>query len=210
MNPLQSMMNNSLMGMGYQGVTGNSMFGGQQQNQNMRQRMSGQNNMQLPSPTFNKVPQQGNWWSGSPASIAQTSKFTPYQTQFLNELLGQSGQQMQNTNFSFEPIEQYARQQFSEKTIPSLASRFSSLGEGGARSSEFRGAIGQAGAGLESQLAAMKQQYNMQLMPMLMQMMGMGLTPQYEQAYIPGQQGLMQALGGGVAQALPYAAMAFI
>ena len=55
----------------------------------------------------------------------------------------------------FEPLRQQAMTQFNTQTVPSLAERFTSLG-GGQRSSAFQGALGQAGAGLQENLAGMQ------------------------------------------------------
>jgi len=58
----------------------------------------------------------------------------------------------------FSPIEDQARRQFTTKTIPSLAERFTALG-GGQRSSAFPGALGSAASELESNLASLRAQY---------------------------------------------------
>lgn len=58
---------------------------------------------------------------------------------------------------NFAPIEQQAQRQFQTETVPSLAERFSSLGA--QNSSAFQGALGNAGANLQSQLASLRAQY---------------------------------------------------
>lgn len=63
-------------------------------------------------------------------------------------------QQFDPNRYSFDPIEQQARKDFRETTIPSIADRFSAMGS--KDSSSFRNAIAQAGSGLESQLAALR------------------------------------------------------
>jgi len=102
--------------------------------------------------------------------------------------------------FDFGPIEQRARTQFGQQTIPSIAERFTGMGEGGQRSSAFQAALGRAGAGLEESLAGMKSQYGLQQQGLLQNLLGMGLTPQHETAYFPRQPGFLEST---TSQALP-------
>ena len=115
---------------------------------------------------------------------------------------------LQNPTAGFQPQADLARQQFQQNTIPTLAERFSGLGSGSQRSSAFAGELGQAGAGLESQLAALGSQYGLQQQGLLQNLLGLGLTPQKEHFYKPGEEGALsrglgiaanfggQALGG--------------
>lgn len=75
-------------------------------------------------------------------------------------LLSQTMKTLQNTNFDFAPIAQQARANFMTNTVPSLAERFTAMG-GGLSSSSFQNAIGQAGAGLDRDLASLEQQYKL-------------------------------------------------
>jgi len=204
---MTDMLNYAPFGMAYGAIAGHPMIGG---NQGMQNR-GPQNPNQLGAPSFASVPQEGNWWSGNKPQVMTSSPFTGNQQNLMN-MLGMMGMQGLQTGqmpggMSFDPIQKQAETQFNTQTIPSLAERFTSMG-GGQRSSAFQGALGQAGAGLQENLAAMKSQYAMQMMPMLMQMMNMGLRPQYEQQYMPGSPSFMTSLAGGVGQALPYAAKA--
>lgn len=127
-------------------------------------------------------------FGGTPGHLEQFQRYTPEQQQVLQSLLQQGAQ-----NADFGPIEAQARRNFSEVTVPSLAERFTSLGgQGGQRSSAFAGTLGQAASGLESNLAALRSQYGMQ-------QLGLGLQPQFENAYFTRQPGLgEQLLGSGV------------
>ena len=64
----------------------------------------------------------------------------------------------------------------------------------------FASQLGQAGAGLEQGLAAMRSQYGMENRGQLLQLLGLGLTPQYQSMSVPGTPGfrdrLMEAIGG--------------
>lgn len=99
--------------------------------------------------------------SGRPEQVQQLSRYTP-ETQLnidklINQLLG-SGQ---GEGLSFDPIADYATEQFEKRTLPSILERFATS-SGTAGSSALNRAATQAGADLSSQLAAMKQQFGLQ------------------------------------------------
>lgn len=130
----------------------------------------------------------------------------------------------------FGPIEQQARSKFYQDTIPTLAERFTSMGQGAQRSSGFQQALGRAGTGLEENLAALKakvgpdyalrraglglQQGNLGLRhAMAKQAAGIagdkyipallkaGLTPSFDVGITPGSPGLFGAMAPGMGQA---------
>ncbi len=141
------------------------------------------------------------FFTGLPEQTKQFQRFTPQQQGVQNDILSQLStllKQGQNGN-SFAPIEQQARQDFTQKTIPSIAERFSSLGAQG--SSAFTNSLGQAGAGLETNLASLRagNQQNQ-----LSQLLGYGLQPSFENLYQPETQGLLGSLGGGAGQGLGF------
>lgn len=134
--------------------------------------------------------QTGNLFTGYDAYNQQLPRFTPEQQNTLNMLLQQGGQ-----NANFGGIENRAREQFSKNTIPGLAERFTAMGSGGSqRSSAFQGALGSAGADLESQLAALRGQYGMQ-------QLGLGLQPSFENIYNKREGGIAQGAASGLGQA---------
>lgn len=138
----------------------------------------------------------GNFLTGSSGRVQRSPLFDDQQESALNQLLSQG---MSNQNF--DAIENRARQQFQTNTIPSIAERFTGMLPGAAssqRSSAFQAALGRAGSDLESQLAALRGQYGLQQTQM-------GLTPRFENTYMPGQPGLLQ----GIASMLP-ALLAFL
>jgi hypothetical protein len=157
------------------------------------------------NPKFQQIKRKGNAFTGYDPQLMTTSPYTEWQRNQA-DLMGKLGMQgiqsgQMPGGISFDPIAQQAQTQFNQQTIPSLAERFTSLG-GGQRSSAFQGALGGAGAGLQENLAAMKSQYMMQMMPMLMQMFGMGQRPQFEQQYLPGQKGFLQSGAEGLLHGL--------
>ena len=135
---------------------------------------------------------------GKPEQFKQLPTMTGGQQQFQNQalqnimgLLGPGG------GLDLAPIEQQARSNFMGKTVPGIAELFTSMGEGGQRSSAFQGALGQAGAGLEQNIAAMKPQWNMQL---LQSLMGPAMQSSFDTYHQPATQGLMGGLAGPLTQ----------
>lgn len=64
------------------------------------------------------------------------------------------------------------------------------MGDASLNSGAFAHRLGQAGAGLRSDLAAQQSQYGQQNIQQLLQMLQLGLHPQSENIYRPAQQGL--------------------
>lgn len=120
--------------------------------------------------------------------------------------LGLSG--LQNPYAGFEPIEQNITQnamnRFNQQLIPSIAERFSSLG--GQRSSGFQKALQQGAtqlsSDLASQLAAQKAQYGLQNQAQMMNLLGMGLRPNFERVYMPGGHTFLSGALGGLSSGL--------
>jgi hypothetical protein len=105
------------------------------------------------------------YFGGTPAKTERTSLYQPDQQQLLQQITQLAQQQAQAGPYQapqtdFAPIEAQARRQFSERTIPEIATRF--LGGDEAGSSAFQGALGGAAAGLEERLAGLRQQSNLQ------------------------------------------------
>ncbi len=201
-------------GIGYKALYGKPMF-----NTQMGQTMQGNgtsNMNQLGSPSFQNVPdQEGNWFSGYKPQIMTSSPFTGNQQNIMN-ILGQMGMQGLQTGqmpggMSFDPIKQSYEQNYRQNVMPSIAERFAGLGgEGAAGSSGFKASMLGAENQLQTQLAGMQSQYQAQMLPMLMQMLGIGLKPQYEQQLIPAQGGFGQQLGSAAASALSYLPLLFL
>lgn len=138
----------------------------------------------------------------SPEQIRQFEQFTPEQQQALGTILQQALGQLQDPQAGFQPIAAEARRGFQEQTIPSIAERFTGMGAGGQRSSAFAGELGQAGAGLESQLAALGSQFGQRQQELAQQLAGLGLTPQFTQALQQRTPGMFETALPHVLQAL--------
>lgn len=153
-----------------------------------------------------KFPRARAWWEGvkegggkvlspfvgSPDAIEQVPTVTPEQKSVLEYLQQLGIQGLQNPYGGFAPIAQQSINQFNQETVPTLAERFTSMGNGALSSPAFASQLGQAGAGLHQDLAAQQAQYGQQNIQTLLQMLQLGLNPQSENIFRPGQNGLIQ------------------
>ena len=198
---LNQLLNMSPIGLGYQAIAGSPMLGNGLQS-SMPKPASGN---QMGTPQFTQYnPQGSSWWSGTPGSFVQSPKFNQNQMNILQSLLGLGQNSLQSGSMpglDFSPIAQKITKQFNEQIVPSLAERFTAMG-GGQRSSAFQGALGQAGAGLGENLAASEQQFKLQQLPAIMQLLNLGLQPQFESSYIPATPGFGQGIAGGIGQGI--------
>ncbi len=137
-----------------------------------------------------------NFFFGNPGGVEQYPTVTPEQQNIL-QLLQQMGiQGLQNPYAGFAPIAQQAMNQFNQVTVPSIAERFTSLGNNAMSSPAFISQLGQAGAGLQQELAAMQAGYGQQNLQQALQLLQLGLQPQSENVYRPRESGLIQGLVG--------------
>ena len=145
----------------------------------------------------------GRFMFGQGPQYEQIDRFNPQQQQGFSQILQQALSGLQDPSAGFEPFAQKARRQFQTQTLPSIAERFTAMGQGGQRSSDFAGALGQKGAELEEGLAAQGAQYGLQRGGQLQQLLGMGLTPQFDTFRNAPTQGLFGQMAGGVSEQLP-------
>lgn len=138
--------------------------------------------------------------SGQPERVQQTPTLNPQQLALQTRLGNYAADRLMNNQLDFSPIEARARQQFKTQTIPGLAERFTAMG-GGQRSSAFQSALGSASSDLESNLGALRSQYNLAQYPQLLSMMNIGMRPQFENVFRPeqasGLESLLSGLGSG-------------
>lgn len=152
----------------------------------------------------------GDFLFGTKPSVQQLPFLNPQQQQFQSQLLNQAqgllGQLGKPTNI--QPFLQQARENFSSQTIPSLAERFTSLGQGSQRSSAFQGALGQAASGLESNLAGLQSQTELgdqqRLQSLLGGLLGPALSSSQYTTYQPGTQGFLPSLASSISPLLGF------
>lgn len=138
--------------------------------------------------------------------------YTPEQEQVLGQALGGLQQQLpmglQNLmNIlggdpgTFEAFGAPARRQFEQKTLPSIAERFTGqLGEGSQRSSAFGQQLGEAGRDLEENLFAKRLGLQSGALEQLLQLLGPALMPLQQQITTGRQPGFLENLGLATAQ----------
>lgn len=146
---------------------------------------------------------RGGYRAAPPPTISRGQLMDPTQQSAMDEILGLAMGRLQDPLKGFEPMAERARSQFQTQTIPSLAERFTSMGEGAQRSSGFQQALGGAGVDLEEMLASLGSQYALQSVPAYSSLLGLGLQPKYENI----MQGAMPKAPGMMASMLPMLAM---
>ena len=140
---------------------------------------------------------------GKEGEVKQVATLNPQQENILNFLLQQGHQGLQNPYAGFAPLAQQARKQFAQQTVPSLAERFTSMGNASLSSPAFASQLGQAGAGLEEALAALQSQYGMKNQQHALSLLSLGLSPAFQNFYQASQPGFGENLLSGTLQAAP-------
>lgn len=129
---------------------------------------------------------------GSPASIQPVPTLSPGQIEDQNQIRNIAMQGLQNPYRGFEGIEQTARQNLMQKTLPSISQRFIGSTGAAASSPAFGSQLNQAGQEFEQGLAGLRTQYGQQQQGLYGQLLGQGLQPQFQNYSIEGQPGFLQ------------------
>jgi len=130
----------------------------------------------------------GSQFKSTPEKFQGVSRFTPEQQPAFSEILQMALGGLRDPQAGFEPIAQRARSQFETQTLPSLIEQFTAGTPSGERSSAFQGMLSGAGTDLEERLASMQSQYGQRQQGLSQNLLGMGLTPQFDTTYQPSQQ----------------------
>lgn len=163
-----------------------------------------------------------NFLFGSGEKTQQFQRYTPQQQNAFSQLLGGAQKQLpQGLEFLSQLLtpqggdeEMYQRpamRQFYEDIVPGIAERFTgTFGPGSQRSSAFGQQLGQQGAALAERLAAGKfgrqqsqQQMGLAGLGQLQNLLGAGLTPQFDYRINQGSPGVVGQFAGGLGQGLP-------
>ena len=143
---------------------------------------------------------------GTPGRIEALPTMSPEQQALLGQIVGGLGGPLQAglgnlqslLSGEAEAYEAPAMRQFQEQILPSIAERFTGMGAGAQRSSAFGQQLGQAGAGLAENLAMQRAQLQQQGLGQLQSMLGLGFTSPFQYQTIPGTEGGLSKLLGGV------------
>lgn len=137
--------------------------------------------------------------------VYNVSNLTGYQQRASNYILDQSLRGLQQNQPNFNPIANQQLEKFYTQTVPSLAERFTAMGDG-QRSSAFQGSLANAGRGLHNDLAAQNQQFNQQNRSNYTNLLNFGLAPRFSTALNPGGSGLLpHAVNAAVSYGKAYA-----
>jgi hypothetical protein len=121
--------------------------------------------------------------------------YNPQQQQLFSQL-GQMGMQnLQNPYQGFAPIAQQAQERFQQQTIPSIMQRLSNMGLPLNGTNAYAQQLGQAGRGLQGDLAAQQAQFGQGNLQNALAMLGMGLTRQNESMFRERQPGAGELIG---------------
>jgi len=152
-----------------------------------------------------------NFFGGEPEKFGQMSGYNPENQKQFSDLISQLLGRLGGDEFDFDPIEEQARSGFAQKTLPSIAERFTSMGGGGGRSSAFGQQLGAAGSDLEQSLGSMRQQHGIQRQGLLQQLLGLGKQEGFYQPRTPGWlESLLRGLGQAGGQIGGSAAKSYI
>ncbi len=143
---------------------------------------------------------EGNAFSGYGSLVEQFPIFTQEQQGIMNRLLPQAASGIESLNQGFAPLEEKARRVYLEKTIPSIAERFTQ--QGGRASSGFRNALTDSAKSFETDIGELGSRYNLARQGLLQNLLGSLLTPSYESFYSPPQPGMAHGLAAGLSPAL--------
>lgn len=111
-------------------------------------------------------------------------------------------QQIQNPYQGFAPIAQNAISQYQNQVIPSLAERFSSLGNNALSSPSFGSQLQQGGNDLQERLAGLQAQYGLQQQSLGQSLFNMGQQPEFENVYTAGGPSGLSGFFGNLAPGL--------
>ena len=147
---------------------------------------------------------------GTSQKQEEISRFTPEQQQVLEQMLqlvsGSGGLQaglgnllniLGGSDEAFSAFEAPIKRQFQEEIVPGLSEQFA--GAGALDSSAFGHALGRASEGLSETLAAQRADLQQSSLQQLLELLGIGLQPQFDTAVTPGTPGILgSAVSGGL------------
>lgn len=128
---------------------------------------------------------------GTPARQGVSSNFTPFQQQGFQALQNMGQYNMQNPYQGFDELQNGVADLYNQRVLPTILSR---LGNSALSSPDLAKHFRMSGEGLASQLLQHKLNYGQNNRQFGLQQAQLGLTPQYQQNYIPAQGGLLQNL----------------
>lgn len=142
-----------------------------------------------------------NFLTGTPSRFERIRKFDPQREGAFNQILQQALSGLQANQADFGPIAEREVKRFQRDIVPSIAQRFTTMGSQ-STGSGLQEALQRGATDLSTNLAALGSQHGLQRQFQLMQLLGMGLTPQEDIGYFGGQQGLLGGAAPGIGQGI--------
>ena len=143
-----------------------------------------------------------------PGDVTQVPLYNQGQQQLLSQILGQLSGQLGQPDKGFSDIEKQSNLNLQQRVIPSIMERLTSLRGESLGGSDIAQALGGAAVQNQSNLDALRAQYNMGMFGPLLQA---GLMPQQQTYFQPQGPSFLnstgQALASGAGQAIPIAAV---
>lgn len=158
--------------------------------------------------TTQPIRQRGGSWMGKDPAIASMGRFTSGQTGAMNKMLEMAMSQIDPSRMSSDPMRQRLMSLYQQQILPSIAERFTGMGDGQG-SSAFLGELTGGTNDFMERMGTLESQYNQQMLPQYLKMGEIGLTPQQENMYAPGSKGMLQSGGEALMQAIPHAIAAY-
>lgn len=134
----------------------------------------------------------------TPGQIQTRKLYNPQQERVAQNLLDMGQNNLRNPTAGFEGIASSAQKRFNEQGVPALLERFAGSGSNALSSGSLKSELSQGQIGLQERLAGLESQYRNQREGLGLQQLGLGLRPQEEAYYTPGDEGFFNALGGGL------------
>lgn len=131
---------------------------------------------------------------GTPAEATQVKRFTGEQEN-LQPLIIDKIKKYLEQNSSFGPIGEQAKRQYYEQGIPGIKSQFAT----GGASSAYQNALARGGSQLQSNLAALESNYNLEQQKLIPGLGKLAFEPQFETIYQPNKAGLVEEAALGFA-----------
>jgi hypothetical protein len=133
-------------------------------------------------------------WLGTPEREIKVPRHTPEGMEALQMLLQQGTQGLQNPLAGFGPIKDDILRTYKEELLPTIAERFANMGShgGAVNSSGFEGEKNMLAERLSKQLAAQEAEYGLTNRQGLLDMLQLGLTPQFDNKVLAAQPGNLE------------------
>jgi hypothetical protein len=133
--------------------------------------------------------------------MRQFPTVTPEQANTMGWARNFGQQQIQNPYAGFDPIAKRATSMFQQQTLPTLAQRFTGMGENALSSPSYQHQMSGANEDFQERLAALMANYGLHQQSLGQGLMGMGLYPEFENMYQPPQDTWLSSMFGGLSGA---------